>query len=232
MAKVRAAATLVLACTASLVWPVAAHAQEGVSPWELLTKRGSFIVGIGLPQVILGLLITITAAALIYNAIRSLEGRKEEQEWVKQPELDEEEGEEAKAVEDAAAAAAAAAAAIAAAQAVQATRAPEPTPAAEPIFAPLKPAFTAPPPEVSGQTKAAEPEPVDAPGAPSAPAVEPPPVAPTPAPGMPQEQYLAPAEKPVEQPTQPPAPETPAPEPEVPEPPAGQAWADQPPEGP
>lgn len=241
MAKGRAAATLVLAGTASLFWTTAAHAQEGVSPWELLTKRGSFIVGIGLPQVVLAILITITAAALIYNVIRSLERPTQEQEWVKQPELDEEEGEGAAAVETAAATAAAAAAA---AQAPQTAPAPEPAPSVEPIFAPLKPVFTAPPPEVTVEAKVPEPQSAEgAPAAPSGPSVEVPVPAQAPPPGAPQEQYLAPAEEePVgsapetEAPTREPEPqpqESPAPEPEAPEPPPAETWVDQKgPEGP
>lgn len=222
MAKGRAAATMVLAGAASLAWATAAHAQEGVSAWELLTRRGSFIVGIGLPQVILGILITITAAAFIYNVIRSLEKPAEEQVWVKQPELDEDAEAEAQAAAAEAAeaaeaqAAAATAVATAAAAAAQAARAQaaEAAPSPEPIFAPLKPAFPAPPPEVTGEEKAPEP--------PVAPAVEEAPAqAPTaPATGPSQEQYLAPAEQ-----QRPPEPEVP--EPEVPEPPPGQAWVDE-----
>lgn len=217
MAKRRATATLILAGIASLVLASAGCGpREGVSPWELLTKRGSFIVGIGLPQVILGILITITAAALIYNVIRSLEGPKEEREWVKQPELDEEEGEEPAAVE--AAAAAAAAAVAAAAQAAQAAPTAEPT--TEPIFAPLKPAFTAPPPEVIGEAKPLEPAKAEgqaeaAPETPAEAAVTPEQVARE---ARSQEQVAPAAPTPEPQPQAPePEPQPPAPELETPD---------------
>ena len=91
--------------------------------------------------------------------------------------------------------------------------APEPPPTSEPIFAPLKPAFTAPPPEVTGEVEPAEPQ-VVAPTAATA--------------GAPTQQYLSPAPPgPVEEASEPEVPQPDVPQPDVPEPPPGQAWVDE-----